>query len=143
MIIDSFTGKYRFLSNFFPCKICFNNINYPSVEHAYVASKTLDRNIREHIATIDSPGKVKKFGRTLEIRDDWEEVKLSFMDSFLREKFSPEMILSEMLEATGYAKLIEGNHWGDTFWGVCNGVGQNHLGKLLMAIRSENRMYFN
>ncbi len=65
------------------------------------------------------------------------------MDSFLREKFSPEMILSEMLEATGDAELIEGNHWGDTFWGVCNGVGQNNLGKLLMAIRSENRMYFN
>lgn len=53
------------------------------------------------------------------------------------------MILSEMLEATGDAELIEGNHWGDTFWGVCNGVGQNNLGKLLMAIRSENRMYFN
>lgn len=142
-MIDSFTGEYRFLSNFYPCKIQFNNIEFPSVEHAYVAAKTLDRSTREMIAKIDSPGKVKRFGRTIEIRPDWDDVKLQFMNSFLKEKFIQGSSLADKLEATGSEELIEGNHWGDTFWGVCNGVGQNHLGKLLMAIRNENRMYFN
>lgn len=27
------------------------------------------------------------------------------------------------------------NSWNDTFWGVCNGVGQDVLGKLLRSIK--------
>jgi predicted NAD-dependent protein-ADP-ribosyltransferase YbiA (DUF1768 family) len=42
-----------------------------------------------------------------------------------------------MLKATGDEELVEGNWWNDTFWGVCNGVGENNLGKLLMKIRAE------
>lgn len=37
--------------------------------------------------------------------------------------------------ATGDAILIEGNTWGDRFWGVCEGFGQNHLGHVLMRVR--------
>ena len=35
--------------------------------------------------------------------------------------------------------LIEGNtwEWSRTFWGVCNGSGENHLGRLLMKVREE------
>jgi hypothetical protein len=33
--------------------------------------------------------------------------------------------------------LIEENNWNDTFWGVCNGVGENNLGRLLMQVRGE------
>jgi predicted NAD-dependent protein-ADP-ribosyltransferase YbiA (DUF1768 family) len=40
---------------------------------------------------------------------------------------------------TGDAELIEGNDWGDTFWGVCGGKGNNFLGKLLMEVRKELR----
>ena len=39
--------------------------------------------------------------------------------------------------ATGDAELVEGNTWNDTYWGVCNGVGHNHLGKILMQVRQE------
>lgn len=27
---------------------------------------------------------------------------------------------------TGDAILIEGNYWNDTYWGKCNGEGQNN-----------------
>ena len=39
------------------------------------------------------------------------------------------------------AVLEEGNTWNDTFWGVHlkNGQGQNHLGRILMKIRTELR----
>ena len=37
----------------------------------------------------------------------------------------------------GNEELIEENWWNDTFWGVCRGVGKNHLGQILMKIRKE------
>ena len=38
--------------------------------------------------------------------------------------------------ATGDA-LVEGNAWNDTFWGVCRGRGQDHLGRLLEGVREK------
>ena len=65
-----------------------------------------------------------------------KKFKLGITEDVIRQKFNnPE--LKEKLIATGDAELIEGNPWGDTFWGVCEGKGENHLGKILMKIRSE------
>jgi predicted NAD-dependent protein-ADP-ribosyltransferase YbiA (DUF1768 family) len=58
------------------------------------------------------------------------------METLLRQKFAhPE--LRAKLKETNDAELVEGNWWGDRFWGVCRGEGENHLGKLLMKIRAE------
>lgn len=132
-----FSGLYRFLSNFYPCDVIFEGCSYPSVEHAYVAAKTLDPWLREYIAKTPNPGKVKIIGGGLQLRADWEQIKLPLMEGLLRQKFRPGSHLENALLATRGAELIEGNTWGDTFWGVCNGVGENNLGKLLMKIRSE------
>ena len=45
--------------------------------------------------------------------------------------------LAGLLLSTGNAELIEGNWWNDTFWGICRGKGENHLGKILMNIRNQ------
>lgn len=82
-------------------------------------------------------GEAKKLGRTVVLRPDWNEVKVSIMRNVLALKFRQNPDLREKLLATGEAELIEGNHWKDTFWGVCNGVGENWLGKLLMELREE------
>ncbi len=50
-------------------------------------------------------------------------------------KFTQHSDLGEQLLATGDAELIEGNTWNDTEWGICNGIGDNKLGKILMRIR--------
>jgi predicted NAD-dependent protein-ADP-ribosyltransferase YbiA (DUF1768 family) len=42
--IVSFDGKYEFLSNFAPVTIHFDGHEYPSVEHAYQAAKTVKDN---------------------------------------------------------------------------------------------------
>lgn len=134
--IDHFDGEYRFLSNFWPCEIVYEGITYPSTEHYYVAMKTTDPELRKQASLVSTSGKVKKFGRMLVLRPDWDDVKLQVMEYALRQKFSkPE--LRAMLIATGDAELIEGNWWKDVYWGVCDGVGQNHLGRLLMKIRKE------
>jgi len=136
-IIDSFTGDYKFLSNFYPCKVKLDDVEYPSVEHAYQAAKTLDLDERKpfHKRPLLTAGESKKMGRKLKIRPDWESVKLKVMEDLLAQKFA-DPVLKKQLQETGDAKLIEGNYWGDDFWGVDKKKGgKNHLGKLLMKIR--------
>lgn len=106
------------------------------MEHAFQASKTVDFKKRREIAALSSPGEAKRAGKELPLRSDWEEVKLTVMEALLRQKFSFEPFRSRLFD-TGSAELIEGNQWGDTFWGVCRCSGENHLGSLLMMIRAE------
>lgn len=138
MKIDSFRGEYRWLSNFWPCDIEFDGVIYPSVEHAYVASKTTDKSIREKVLACKTAGDAKRLGRSFTLRDDWDEVKLKFMENFVYQKFTKNRDLSAKLVATKGSVIEEGNTWGDTFWGVCGGKGKNHLGKILMDIRDNH-----
>jgi ribA/ribD-fused uncharacterized protein len=134
--IDSFDGEYRFLSNFWPCVVVYDGITYPSTEHYYVAMKTTDPSLRKQASLVSTSGQVKKFGRTLELRPDWDDVKLQVMEYALKQKFADPELRAKLI-ATGDAELIEGNWWGDVFWGVCKGKGENHLGRLLMKLRKE------
>ena len=134
-MITRFSGQYDFLSNFYPCKILYEGIEYPSTEHAYQAQKTLDNNIRKEIASLSTPGESKRAGRNLTIRKDWNEVRVGVMYELNLIKYSQSNDLKQKLLATGKVDLIEGNHWNDTFWGVCKGKGKNMLGKILMSIR--------
>lgn len=132
--IESFSGDYRFLSNFWPAEVMFQNIKFPSVEHAYQAAKSKDGDVWLEFSTLPTAGVAKRFGRNIEIREDWNSIRLNVMFKLLEQKFAhPE--LKELLLATSGCELIEGNNWGDTFWGVCKGEGKNHLGRMLMSIR--------
>lgn len=136
-MINKFDGRYRFLSSFWTAAVVFEDVLYPSSEHAYQAAKSKSSSVRLMIRQAPTPGKAKRLGRTIEIRKDWDAIKLDVMEQIVRDKFTRTQALGELLLATGDQELVEGNHWGDTFWSVCNGVGENHLGKILMKIRSE------
>ena len=135
--ITSFSGKYFFLSNFYPCQVEFEEVIYPSSEHAYMAAKTTDVAIRQTILDIETPGKVKRFGGTIQLRSNWNDLRLHFMGLIVKAKFSNSDLM-EMLDETKGFELIEGNTWGDKFWGQSPvGVGKNELGKILMSIRDD------
>ena len=136
--IDSFSGEYKFLSNFYPCKygIKLDNSVYPSVEHAYQAAKTLDKTDRKNFLHC-KPGEAKRLGKKLKIRNDWEKIKINLMYLLNKQKYLKDSSLKEKLLNTQDLELIEGNDWGDTFWGVYNNKGRNELGKILMKIRNE------
>lgn len=138
-----FHGPAYFLSNFYPAEVTLDNVKYPTVEHAYQASKILNTIRRKIFLNCTTPAKAKQFGnteklrRSRELREDWEEVKLKVMYELVKEKFAVHPNLKTALLETGDTYLEETNWWGDTFWGVCNGVGQNELGKILMRVRQE------
>lgn len=143
-MIDRFDGDYAFLSNFYPSEITFMftgdafnaKLKADTVEHAFQAQKANNVFSALEILNASTPGEAKKLGRKVTLRSDWDAIKLEVMESLLRTKFK-SVILFRMLKATGDQPLIEGNYWNDTYWGVCRGVGQNNLGKLLMKIRDE------
>jgi len=139
-VINSFVDSYGFLSNFFPTPAFYDGINYPSVEHAYMAAKTLDVKERESIWLCVTPGQAKRLGQKVTLRSDWDLVKVPIMHQIVINKFMQNDKIRKELFHTGDKQLEEGNTWGDTFWGVCDGVGENHLGAILMNVREELRL---
>lgn len=137
--ITSFSGEYRFLSNFWPCEVVGpSNLVSPSVEHAYVAYKTNDIEFHRRVLSLTA-GQAKRAGRNIEIRSDWNAVKFAIMSNLLEQKFKNPQ-LEQMLLDTGDSELIEGNSWGDVYWGQYPlGMGENNLGNLLMRIRNRKR----
>lgn len=131
-----FQDQYRWLSNFWEVPIVYECVTYKSVEYAYQASKTLDKGWRENIKRCDTPAQAKRMGKKASLRTDWNDIKLSVMEELVRQKFDKEPYCS-ILITTGQCHIEESNNWNDTYWGVCNGKGANHLGKIIMKIRKE------
>ena len=119
--ITLFRGDFAFLSNFQKCRVEFDGDIYPTVEHAFQAAKTFDKEDRKKILAVASPVTAKRIGRRVALREDWETVKCDIMLELLKSKFS-DGELKEKLLATGDAELIEGNNHnhGDRFWGQCS-----------------------
>lgn len=138
-----FRDSYAFLSNFQPVSLHYNDVFYTSAEHAYQASKSLNRVDRERIAALETAAMAKQAGRHLwPIRPDWNVAKLFVMEDIIRLKFNlqhPE--LRRKLAETNPHDIVEDNHWGDRYWGKCDGIGENHLGQILMRVRAENLEY--
>ena len=141
MIVE-FDGQYDFLSNFYPSSILYEGIVYPTNEHFFQAMKTLDQAERQKIANAETPGMAKRLGRHVQLRPDWEKIKVDVMRTGLMLKFT-DAALAEKLIATGDEELVEGTKWHDNEWGSCscsrcvNILGKNKLGNLLMKVRKE------
>lgn len=150
--INGFFGDYRFLSNFHLAAVEYDGQVYPSTEHAYQAAKTLDEHERflvlfnvkinpdtnePEIVSVKTPKEAKRQGKSVTLRPDWEAVKYSVMANVVSQKFNNHPDLREALLETGNAYLEETNTWKDTYWGVCDNVGKNNLGKILMDIRAQ------
>ena len=135
--ITRFSGRHRYLSNFWYCRVEYKGIAYTTSEAAYQAQKTLDRSLQWKIAEAGTPWEAKALGRKFKMRSDWDEIKLNVMRGVVMAKFMQNEHLAVKLIQTGDAELIEGNTWNDTFWGVCRGEGENYLGKTLMQARED------
>ncbi len=141
-----FKNEYSFLSNFFNLEysIIHEGVRYNSVETAYQAQKTNDLNTKLQISRM-TPAGAKRFARTIDLRKDWEDIKVGVMKKFVEEKFLRSAELKgKLLDLKDY-EIIEGNFWHDNYWGICyckkcaptGGMskGKNTLGKILMDLR--------
>ena len=160
--ITSFRGPYRFLSNFgqtpfeFPLVYSLQD-SWPDAEHPYQAAKAMGLQDQKWIADAPTAGEAKRRGSQVTRRSDWNQVKRQIMMQIVLAKFARPQTRG-MLLATEYAALVEGNTWGDYFWGAVNPnllldqpqpvpqlpvhygegevlVGWNWLGRILMMTR--------
>ena len=145
-MINSFEGEYEFLSNFYRCRVYYRGIGFPTVEHAYQASKTFNEKTINIISNLksDEAGKAKRIGSNPKftiIKEGFDNIRLTIMEPLLIQKFNYQSLKDKLLQ-TDDQQLVEGNYWHDNFWGDCfckkckNKIGENNLGKLLMKIRS-------
>ncbi|MEG1926605.1 MAG: NADAR family protein [Ruthenibacterium sp.] len=141
--ITEFRGSFFFLSNFYHAPLEYGGLTYQNSEAAFQATKyfgdgsfedTIE--VRKRFCNL-SPSDAKKLGRKMRLRDDWEDIKDLAMHEICVHKFTQNPELGQKLLDTGDAELVEGNEWGDQVWGVCDGVGENRLGKILMRVRAE------
>jgi ribA/ribD-fused uncharacterized protein len=163
--IARFDGEYRFLSNFYPSEIYYEGLKWPTVEHAYQAAKTLDLPSKQRIREAETAGEAKRLGQLVPLVSDWHNQRMPVMRDLLKLKFCAWRTDDLTDEATTFAfnqlsyslmetfplDLIEGNHWHDTYFGVCygskkcecpsEGNGQNWLGRLLVNRREQLMKY--
>lgn len=139
-IMDFHAEEYDFLSNFYEAPITYGGLTYGTNEAAFQAQKCMTEEEKLPF-TEYGPGKSKGMGRKVQLRPDWEQVKVGIMEEIVRAKFTQHPELAQRLLATGDKILVEGNRWGDTCWGVDTrtGQGENHLGKILMKVREEQK----
>jgi len=144
--IRSFRGDYWFLSNFFPCVIIHDGLEYRNLEAAFQAAKCGNLAERSRFGALE-PRDAKRLGRTVALRSDWEHIKLFILGELVRVKFIINPDLLGCLLATGDAYLCEDNTWHDNFYGNCtcprckDSLGLNYLGQVLMTLR-ENVKHF-
>lgn len=146
VLIDFFDAEpYDWLSNFYPCTVHYEGLDWPTTEHAFQAMKTENAIYRRQIQLATDPSIAKSLGQrrafrqyNITRRPDWETIKYDVMIDLLRLKFSQRPLADKLL-ATGKVKLVEGNFWNDHDWGVADGWGANNLGRSIMLVRAELR----
>src|SRR3954469_24893188 len=145
--ITSFTGEYHWLSNFYQADpFVWRNVSFTSGEQAFqyakgFAARNPGSYFEDMLAT-DTPSKAKYLGRSVKIElGHWEAQKVWYMREIVHAKFSQCMGLAGKLINTGAVMLIEGNDWGDQYWGRTREgdkwVGHNVLGVILMEERGK------
>lgn len=145
------TGKYGFLSNWYPSQFNLYGQVFSSGEQAFMWAKAdtfLDDEIKAQIMQTDDPKKLKALGRKIKNFDDnvWSTVKADLMTEIVTAKFEQNPDLLKKLLATGDVLLAEANNF-DKYWGCGLKAsdatikdpqkwrGKNVLGTILMNIR--------
>jgi len=160
--VTEFRGAHRLFSNMFRAPVAWGDgVTAPRLwacnELPYVLAKTLSAAERAAGLAVfdraeakepDEAGMVvRRWGRRLVLRSDWDTAKREVMLALVRDKFARNPALGDALIATGDGLIEEGNTWGDVYWGIARravpergiraGDGENHLGKILMQVREE------
>ena len=129
-MINSFTGDYYFLSNFYMAPVSYNGWDYTNNEAAFQAQKTKNRRLRFQLFSKASPSEAKATGRKIDLRSDWEEVK---------DKVMYEIVLLNSLRIQTLRKsylLQVMNIWKKEIH------GEIQLGELLMVLEKTGLVEF-
>jgi ribA/ribD-fused uncharacterized protein len=130
-----------YLSNFAACPIKVDDQVWATSEHYYQAMKFSSPSLRNIILEANTPAEAFALSRQYEdqVREDWYDIRVEVMRFIVTEKFTQNPQFALFLTSTGDSVIKEHSH-KDHFWGDGgDGTGENHLGKILMAVRQQLR----
>lgn len=177
--VTRFSGNDRIGSNMYAADVMWGDSITPKQiwhcnEVPYILAKTQSAELRKELAdlymkiyrndmrkgsthenAVEHGAKVlKSKARGLELRPDatpgWTTGgSVKVMEELVSDKFDRNEKCARWLLETGAGKIMEGNTWGDIFWGVAlndvprknvvAGEGRNELGKIIMKKRDDLR----
>ena len=144
MTITMFRGQYAWLSTFYPANIEVTHLGdvfcCETAEHGFQVFKSTNLEDAIYVCSAPTPGQAKRRGREITRRPDWEQNRNMYMRQVLELKFSQPDLMAKLI-STGHEDIVEVNVWHDTYWGVCNGIGSNWLGILLMSVRKQMALH--
>jgi N-glycosidase YbiA len=135
-------APYGCFSNFSPHSINLGEAKWATVEHYYQAHKFKATNFEYLMAEIQAaptPELAAKIGRNPKHQPhpDWDLRKCELMYRGIWQKFSQHLDIQQILIDTLDAEIIEDSPV-DYFWGCgIDRTGTNHLGQILMQVRSD------
>lgn len=139
--VGFYDREFYIFSNFAATSIVYDDVLFPTTEHAYQALKFRETNpdIFRMILEAPSPHEAKKLAASARRYQDpeWESKKLEVMEALLREKLKRHpYVAKKLLQSSGHT-IYEDSPY-DSYWGIgADGSGANHLGKLWQKLRAE------
>lgn len=129
------TSQLDWLRNDYITDITIGGITYPTAEHAYQASKTNNREVKQKIAAADIT-EARRLGKSIDLDGFWDDYKYSKMLFIIRQKFMQNDTLADRLMKLGNDDIEADMR--DEFWGTGrSNFGENNLGNILAAVRDE------
>lgn len=127
---------YGYLNNFKKSPMFIYGRWWKNVEAPYQAQKTLNPDEYHKIWIAKHPREARNLGQLVTIRPDWSKIKITTMYECVLAKFVQNKDFRERLFSTGNEEIAEDSPI-DSFWGLGpSGNGENHLGRILMDVRS-------
>lgn len=128
-----------FLSNWYPCKIKYNGLDFSSSEQLFMWMKAKhfkDEEIADEILNCKTPKESKKLGRKVRgfNQSIWDNVKVKYMHDAVDCKFkqNPEL-KSKFMKLGRFRFFVEGSPY-DKIWGI---------GLDWQDVRAENELLWN
>lgn len=145
----AFRGDRSIFSNFFPCPITIDDMEYSSVEQFFQQQKALqcdDLKQARKIMNRSNPWYIKIAGSRVELKDVWKKNRLRVLYQGIFAKFEQNIPLRQALLNTVGLNLYEattdlfyacGINLDSPKWITEDWPGQNATGKILMKVRNE------
>lgn len=137
VVLRGFFGRNAWLGNSYPAAFRIDGLTWKSVDHYVFAKRAIKESDRDAVREAETPIKARTVSKTMRWRPDWKEADVENVKAAVEAKFFQNVELGRKLIYTRDIELVHENRWGDKLWGVCEGEGENLLGKLLMEIREK------
>lgn len=135
--ITDFNGEFGFLNMSYRHPVEYDAVAYPSLLHAFIASKFGPPEARAEIREfVGSPYQLRVFAKKFEPRVMWKWKRLTIMHKLLQ-RFYQDPLMAQKMLATGERPIVFVNNAKDSYWGQYKGEGTNHYGRLQTRVRDE------